>query len=145
MVLSFSGEKYLRRGWRRQPGDLAVALRTPASHRPRCRLVAVQGRIQREGEVVYLFANHLTDLSADIAGVGERNDGFPRFPLAATLTKPHRWHKHDNVAMANWLQNVRPSLETGLPIILAKLLHASVGSGSRIKMVPATARSSGVV
>jgi hypothetical protein len=41
---------------------------------------------------------------------------FPRFPLVATLTKPHRWHNHNNVDMANWLENVRPSLETGLPI-----------------------------
>lgn len=40
-------------------------------------MIAVQGRIQREGEVVHLVANHLTDLSADLAGVGERDDGFP--------------------------------------------------------------------
>jgi len=35
-------------------------------------MIAVQGRIQREGEVVHLVANHLTDLSADLAGVGDR-------------------------------------------------------------------------
>jgi error-prone DNA polymerase len=40
-------------------------------------MFAVQGRIQREGEVVHLVAQHLTDLSADLAGVGERDDGFP--------------------------------------------------------------------
>jgi error-prone DNA polymerase len=40
-------------------------------------MIAVQGRIQREGEVVHLVANHLTDLSADLAGVGERDDSFP--------------------------------------------------------------------
>jgi error-prone DNA polymerase len=40
-------------------------------------MFAVQGRIQREGEVVHLVARHLTDLSADLAGVGERDDGFP--------------------------------------------------------------------
>jgi error-prone DNA polymerase len=40
-------------------------------------MIGVQGRIQREGEVVHLVANHLTDLSADLAGVGERDDSFP--------------------------------------------------------------------
>ena len=40
-------------------------------------MFAVQGRIQREGEVVHLVAKQLTDLSADLAGVGERDDGFP--------------------------------------------------------------------
>jgi error-prone DNA polymerase len=40
-------------------------------------MIAVQGRIQREGEVVHLVANHLTDLSADLAGVGDRDTGFP--------------------------------------------------------------------
>jgi error-prone DNA polymerase len=39
-------------------------------------MIAVQGRIQREGEVVHLVANQLTDLSADLAGVGDRDDGF---------------------------------------------------------------------
>jgi error-prone DNA polymerase len=40
-------------------------------------MIAVQGRVQREGEVVHLVANHLTDLSADLAGVGDRDTGFP--------------------------------------------------------------------
>jgi error-prone DNA polymerase len=40
-------------------------------------MIGVQGRIQREGEVVHLVANQLTDLSADLAGVGDRDDGFP--------------------------------------------------------------------
>jgi error-prone DNA polymerase len=40
-------------------------------------MIAVQGRIQHEGEVVHLVANHLTDLSANLAGVGDRDDGFP--------------------------------------------------------------------
>ncbi len=40
-------------------------------------MIAVQGRIQREGDVVHLVANHLTDLSADLAGVGDRDDNFP--------------------------------------------------------------------
>jgi len=40
-------------------------------------MFAVQGRIQREGEVVHLVAQHLTDLSAELASVGERDDGFP--------------------------------------------------------------------
>jgi error-prone DNA polymerase len=37
----------------------------------------VQGRVQREGEVVHLIANHLTDFSAELAGVGDRDTGFP--------------------------------------------------------------------
>jgi error-prone DNA polymerase len=40
-------------------------------------MIAVQGRIQREGDVVHLIANQLTDLSADLAGVGERDNSFP--------------------------------------------------------------------
>jgi error-prone DNA polymerase len=40
-------------------------------------MIAVQGRIQREGEVVHLVAHHLIDLSADLAGVGDRDNSFP--------------------------------------------------------------------
>jgi error-prone DNA polymerase len=40
-------------------------------------MFAVRGRIQREGEVVHLVARHLTDLSAELAGVGERDHQFP--------------------------------------------------------------------
>ena len=40
-------------------------------------MIGVQGRIQREGEVVHLVAHQLTDLSADLASVGERDDDFP--------------------------------------------------------------------
>ena len=40
-------------------------------------MIVVQGRIQREGEVVHLVANQLIDLSADLAGVGDRDGGFP--------------------------------------------------------------------
>lgn len=40
-------------------------------------MIAVQGRIQREGEVVHLVAQRLTDLSADLAGVGKRDQPFP--------------------------------------------------------------------
>jgi error-prone DNA polymerase len=40
-------------------------------------MMAVQGRVQREGEVVHLVAHQLTDLSADLAAVGEREGDFP--------------------------------------------------------------------
>ncbi|MGK6313670.1 error-prone DNA polymerase [Neorhizobium sp. DT-125] len=40
-------------------------------------MVAVRGRIQREGEVVHLVAQRLTDLSADLASVGGREANFP--------------------------------------------------------------------
>jgi hypothetical protein len=42
------------------------------------------GAIQREGEVVHLVANYLTDLSAELAAVDDRDDGIPRRIGAAT-------------------------------------------------------------
>jgi error-prone DNA polymerase len=39
--------------------------------------MAVKGRVQREGDVVHLVAHHVTDLSAELAGVGDRDDAFP--------------------------------------------------------------------
>jgi error-prone DNA polymerase len=43
-------------------------------------MIAVYGRIQREGEVVHLVAHRLTDLSVELASVGERD---------ATFSVPH--------------------------------------------------------
>ncbi|MFC7706279.1 error-prone DNA polymerase [Plastorhodobacter daqingensis] len=40
-------------------------------------MIAVKGRIQREGEVVHLVAHHIADLSRDLASVGERESAFP--------------------------------------------------------------------
>ena len=40
-------------------------------------MLAVRGRIQREGEVVHLVARQLADLSADLATVGGRDAAFP--------------------------------------------------------------------
>jgi error-prone DNA polymerase len=40
-------------------------------------MIAVRGRIQREGDVVHLVAQRLTDLSADLASVGDRDTAFP--------------------------------------------------------------------
>jgi error-prone DNA polymerase len=40
-------------------------------------ILAVRGRIQREGEVVHLVAYQLTDLSAELASVGARDAVFP--------------------------------------------------------------------
>jgi error-prone DNA polymerase len=45
-------------------------------------MIAVYGRIQREGEVVHLIAHRLSDLSAELASVGERDITFPA---------PHGW------------------------------------------------------
>jgi error-prone DNA polymerase len=39
-------------------------------------MVAVRGRIQREGEVVHLVTHHLADLSRELASVGEREAAF---------------------------------------------------------------------
>ena len=41
------------------------------------RMLAVQGRIQREGEVVHLIEQRLQDLSGMLASVGERDTAFP--------------------------------------------------------------------
>src|ERR1700733_9442301 len=40
-------------------------------------MIAVRGRIQREGEVVHLVAHRLVDLSAELARVGSRDAAFP--------------------------------------------------------------------
>jgi error-prone DNA polymerase len=40
-------------------------------------MMSVRGKIQREGAFVHLVAHHLTDLSADLASVGERDGSFP--------------------------------------------------------------------
>ncbi|RWQ81916.1 MAG: error-prone DNA polymerase [Mesorhizobium sp.] len=40
-------------------------------------MLAVRGKIQREGEVVHLVANQLTDLSGELASVGNRETPFP--------------------------------------------------------------------
>ena len=40
-------------------------------------MMAVYGRIQREGDVVHLVARRLTDLSPELASVGDRDAAFP--------------------------------------------------------------------
>ena len=35
-------------------------------------MIAVRGRVQREGEVVHLVAHRIVDLSRDLASVGQR-------------------------------------------------------------------------
>ncbi len=40
-------------------------------------MIAVRGRVQREGDVVHLVAYHFKDLSAELAGVGSRDGSFP--------------------------------------------------------------------
>ena len=40
-------------------------------------MMAVHGRIQREGEVVHLIAYRLTDLSPELARIGDRDGTFP--------------------------------------------------------------------
>lgn len=44
-------------------------------------LMAINGRIQREGEVVHLVAQRLFDFSSDLASVGDRDGGLGDFPL----------------------------------------------------------------
>lgn len=40
-------------------------------------MMAVRGRIQREGDVVHLVAQRITDLSSELASVGSRDAAFP--------------------------------------------------------------------
>ncbi|WP_411907073.1 error-prone DNA polymerase [Rhizobium mayense] len=44
-------------------------------------MMAINGRIQREGEVVHLVAQRLFDFSTDLASVGNRDGGLGDFPL----------------------------------------------------------------
>ena len=44
-------------------------------------MMAINGRIQREGEVVHLVAQRLFDFSTDLASVGDRDGGLSDFPL----------------------------------------------------------------
>ncbi|MDQ4136551.1 MAG: OB-fold nucleic acid binding domain-containing protein, partial [Pseudomonadota bacterium] len=41
-------------------------------------LVAARGRVQREGEVIHLVAEHLTDLTGLLRSLGEREEAFPQ-------------------------------------------------------------------
>ena len=41
------------------------------------RMIAVRGRIQREGEIVHLVAHQLSDLSAELARISEREAAYP--------------------------------------------------------------------
>ena len=40
-------------------------------------MIGVEGRVQREGEVVHVIAARLHDLSGELAGLGEREGVFP--------------------------------------------------------------------
>jgi error-prone DNA polymerase len=40
-------------------------------------MIACRGKLQREGEVLHVIAEHLTDLSDLLRSVGERDEAFP--------------------------------------------------------------------
>jgi error-prone DNA polymerase len=40
-------------------------------------MIGCRGKLQREGEVIHVIAEHLTDLSQLLGGVGEREEAFP--------------------------------------------------------------------
>ena len=62
---------------RAPPGERGQRGKIPLHRDGRQRVIAVQGRIQREGEVVHLVAHRLVDLSAELATVGSRDAAFP--------------------------------------------------------------------
>ncbi len=41
-------------------------------------MIAINGRIQREGDVVHLVAQQLFDLSGDLSGLADRDTTFRR-------------------------------------------------------------------
>ncbi len=43
-------------------------------------MLACRGKLQREGEVIHVIAEHLTDLSGLLRGVGQRDEPFPITP-----------------------------------------------------------------
>ena len=40
-------------------------------------MLACRGKVQKEGEVIHVVADQLTDLSALLASVGQRDGAFP--------------------------------------------------------------------
>jgi error-prone DNA polymerase len=40
-------------------------------------MIACRGKLQREGEVIHVVADELTDLSVLLRGVGDRDEAFP--------------------------------------------------------------------
>lgn len=56
----------------------------------KCAITAmvIRGWSPREGEVVHLAAHQLTDLSPELASVGERDAAFPEEPMPIKLPKP---------------------------------------------------------
>ncbi|MDE1991180.1 MAG: error-prone DNA polymerase [Rhizobiaceae bacterium] len=60
--------------------NLVVWVKTFEKYRPvvlGASMMGVYGRVQREGEVIHLVAHRLTDLSAELASVGQRDGAFP--------------------------------------------------------------------
>lgn len=45
-----------------------------------------------------------------------KDEVFPNFPLLCNLNTPHRWNKHSNAPMAEWLEKIRLALEAGQPL-----------------------------
>jgi error-prone DNA polymerase len=61
-------------------------------------VIAVRGGIQREGEVVYLVAHRLVDLSAELASRSQPRRGFPAF--AWTRRSSHKRERRPRSARA---------------------------------------------
>lgn len=65
-------------------------------------MLAVRGRIQREGDVVHL-ASSVTDLSEELASVGRLNSAFPCLTDGETRLGPW-WPWHGSPHPAEGLQ-----------------------------------------
>ena len=66
-------------------------------------MIACRGRVQREGEVVHVVVEHLTDLSAELRSVGQRDLPFPiERGRGDGATHPGSADSREQVAAARW-------------------------------------------
>ncbi len=67
------------------------------------RMLACRGRVQREGEVIHVVVEHLTDLSRDLRRVGSQDLPFPiEYARGDGATHPGSADSREQVAAAGW-------------------------------------------
>ena len=66
-------------------------------------MIACRGRVQREGEVIHVVVEHLTDLSQELRSVGARDLPFPiERGRGDGATHPGSADSREQVAAASW-------------------------------------------